>query len=80
MRKTVTLFIILVACVTVSAQQKQRKLTNDEASKMTQEQRLVYETDRKSKNGKRSLSLKKRERINAKQQRRSERIHTKRRK
>ncbi len=80
MRRTLTLFIIVVTSVAVNAQQKHRKLTNEESSKMTQEQRLVYETDRKSKNGKRSLSLKKRERINAKQQRRSERIHTKRRK
>ena len=77
--------IALCICITVSsvaaiAQQSHRKLTNEESAKMTQEQRLVYENDRKSKNGKRTLSLKKKERINRKQQRKSERIRTPKRK
>lgn len=41
---------------------------------MTQEQRLVYENDRKSKNGKKKLSSKKKTRINKRQERKAERM------
>lgn len=57
------------------AQKKQRKLTKDEMAKMTQDQRLVYEHDRKSKQGKKDLSLKKKERISKRQDRKSKHIH-----
>ncbi len=71
---------IALTSVNAIARQSHHKLTKEESSKMTQEQRLVYENDRKSKNGKHALSLKKKERINKKQQRKSERIRMPRRK
>lgn len=79
--RIIALFIfIATTSVNAIAQQKHRKLTKDESAKMTQEQRLVYEHDRKSKSGKRKLSLKKKEKINKRQERKSERMRAPKRK
>jgi hypothetical protein len=48
---------------------KSKKLSKSEAANLTQEQRLVHETDRKSKGGKKKISNKKKQRIQTKQTR-----------
>ena len=71
---TLCLCFVLLS-FSVVAQKRQRKLTKDEMAKMTQEQRLAYENDRKSKNGKKELRLKKKEKISKRQDRKSKHIH-----
>jgi len=51
-----------------------QKLSKDDSRKMTQEQRIVYESDRKSKGGKKKLSMKKKAKIDKKQARRAKRM------
>jgi len=51
-----------------------QKLSKEESRKMTQEQRIVYESDRKSKSGKKKLSMKKKAKIDKKQARKAKRM------
>jgi hypothetical protein len=50
--------------------QSSKKLTKEESASLTSEQRIVRESDRKSKHGKKNLSLKKKVKISQKQDRR----------
>lgn len=74
MRILILCLCFVLISLTGYSQKRQRKLTKDEMSKMTQDQRLVYEHDRKSKRGKKELSLKKKERISKRQDRKSKHI------
>jgi hypothetical protein len=66
--KKAILFFVLLAISTISfAQKKSKKLSADESSKMTADQRYVHESTRKSKSGKKDLSLKKKIRTEKKQ-------------
>ncbi|MBL7857888.1 MAG: hypothetical protein JNM57_09375 [Cyclobacteriaceae bacterium] len=73
MFKIVIILFLSLAFNTTFAQ-KNRKLTKDEMTKMTPEQRLVHESNRKSKNGKKDLSNKKKVKIQKKTSRKSEKI------
>jgi len=66
---------MLLAC-TFAFGQSSRKLTKDQTASMTADQRFVHEVDRKSKHGKKDLSMKKRVKMSKKQDRRSRRIKT----
>lgn len=74
MKKVLCFCIFIALSLTVFAQKKHPKLTKEESAKLTQDQRVVYESDRKSKNGKKTLSMKKKVRIDKKQSRKSNRI------
>jgi len=74
MKKTVlVLFCLFLACTVSFAQSnkriKSKKLSKDDAATMTPEQRLVHETNRKSKGGKKNVSAKKKIRIQRRQNR-----------
>lgn len=53
---------------------KSKKLTKSEAANMTQEQRFVHESDRRSKKGKKKMSLQKKVRIEKKQSKAARRM------
>ena len=53
---------------------KSKKLSKADAASMTQEQRFVHESDRKSKKGKKKMSLAKKTRIEKKQSRAARRM------
>ena len=59
MKKAILLFVLLAISTFTFAQKKTKKLSSEESSKMTADQRYVHETQRKSKSGKKDLSLKK---------------------
>ena len=71
--KIVFLLIGLFSANAVFAQ-KSKKLSKDEMTRMTNEQRLVHETNRKSKNGKKEMSNRKKVKVQKKTNRRSEKI------
>ena len=66
--------IFVIFCVPAFAQQKNSKLTKEQSSKMTRDQRVVHEANRKSKGGKKDVSWKKKVRIDKKQARKSRKI------
>ena len=70
MKKIIGLFLFIAWSSPVFSQ----KLSKDESRKMTQEQRIVYESDRKSKGGKKKLSMKKKTKIDKKQARKAKRM------
>jgi predicted small lipoprotein YifL len=73
--KKIFVFVVALAVLSVSAfGQKNPKLTNEESSKMTQDQRVLHEVDRKSKRGKKDVSMKKKIKIDKKQARKSKRM------
>jgi hypothetical protein len=74
MKKTILLFVLLAVSTITFAQKKSKKLTQDESSKMTADQRYVHETTRKSKSGKKDLSLKKKIRTEEKQDRKARKM------
>jgi hypothetical protein len=75
MKKTWALYFILFLLATIPVYaQKKRKLTKEESAKLTQDQRVVYESDRKSKNGKKKLTMKQKVKIDRKQARKSRKI------
>ena len=80
MKKAILLFVLLAISTFTFAQRKTKKLTVDESSKMTSDQRYVHETHRKSKSGKKDLSLKKKIRAEEKQDRKARKIKGSRRK
>jgi hypothetical protein len=76
MKKTVlVLFCLFLACTVSFAQSnkriKSKKLSKSDAASMTPEQRLVHETNRKSKNGKKKVSAKQKMRIQKRQSRKA---------
>ena len=73
MKKAILLFVLL-AISTFTFAQKRKKLPTDESSKMTADQRYVHESQRKSKNGKKDLSLKKKIRTEEKQDRKARKM------
>ena len=50
------------------------QLSKEESSKMTHDQRVLHESDRKSKHGKKNLSMKKKVKIDKKESRKAKRI------
>jgi hypothetical protein len=74
MKKTILLFVLLAVSTITFAQKKSKKLTQEESSKMTADQRYVHETTRKSKSGKKDLSLKKKIRTEEKQDRKARKM------
>lgn len=74
MKKAILLFVLLAISTFTFAQKKSKKLTTDESSKMTSDQRYVRETQRKSKSGKKDLSLKKKIRAEEKQDKKARKI------
>ncbi|HLZ17664.1 MAG TPA: hypothetical protein VKQ08_11515 [Cyclobacteriaceae bacterium] len=54
---------------------KTKKLTKSEAANLTPDQRFVHENDRKSKKGKRNMSLAQKVRIEKRQARSAKRTH-----
>jgi hypothetical protein len=75
MKKTILLFFVLLAASTITfAQSKPRKADPDESAKMTPDQRYVRETTRKSKNGKKDLSVKKRIKTQEKEDRKARKM------
>lgn len=74
MKKAILLFVLLAISTFTFAQRKNKKLTVDESSKMTSDQRYVHETQRKSKSGKKDLSLKKKIRSEEKQDKKARKI------
>jgi hypothetical protein len=74
MKKTILLFVLLAISTITFAQKKSKKLTQEESSKMTADQRYVHETTRKSKSGKKDLSLKKKIRTEEKQDRKARKM------
>ena len=74
MKKAILLFVLLAASTITFAQKKTKKLSVDESSKMTADQRYVHESTRKSKSGKKDLSLKKKIRTEEKQDRKARKM------
>ncbi|HZY78563.1 MAG TPA: hypothetical protein VFE50_03505 [Cyclobacteriaceae bacterium] len=74
MKKAILLFVLLAISTFTFAQKKSKKLTTEESSKMTSDQRYVHESTRKSKSGKKDLSLKKKIRTEEKQDRKARKI------
>lgn len=74
MKKAILLFVLLAISTLTFAQKKSKKLSDDESSKMTADQRYVHETHRKSKSGKKDLSIKKKIRVEEKQDRKARKI------
>lgn len=73
MKKLLSLLIFLLL-TGVAYGQKAKKLTKVESANLTQEQRNVRETTRKSKGGKKDLSMKKRVKIDKKQDKKARNI------
>lgn len=74
MKKALLLFVLLAISTITFAQKKNKKLKSEESAKMTQDQRYVHETTRKSKSGKKDLSLKKKIRTEEKQDRKARKM------
>lgn len=74
MKKALLLFVLLAVSTFTFAQKKTKKLSADESAKMTADQRYVHETNRKSKSGKKDVSLKKKIRTEEKQDRKARKM------
>jgi len=74
MKKAIVLFVLLAISTVTFAQKKSKKLTADESAKMTPDQRYVHESTRKSKGGKKDISIKKKIRTEEKQDRKARKI------
>ena len=75
MKKALLLVVMLAVSILTHAQgQRSRKLSPEDASKKTMDQRFVYESERKSKGKKKNLSVKKKVRIEEKQHKKSRKI------
>ena len=73
MKKVLAICLFIALSIPVLAQ-KSAKLPKEESKKMTQDQRVLYESDRKSKGGKKKMSMKKKVRIDKKQSRKAKRM------
>lgn len=78
MRKLLLYVAFWLMATAAYSQQKLHggKLTGDDEANMTSDQKLVRETSRKSKNGKKKVSTKKKVKIQQKQARRARKIKT----
>jgi hypothetical protein len=65
---------LFIALGSPALAQKSSKLTKAESQKMTQDQRVLYESDRKSKHGKKKMSMKKKVKVDKKQSRKAKRM------
>lgn len=69
---------LLVFITSLASYGQQRKLTRNESANMTQEQRIVHETERKKKKGKKKknkkVSMKKRVKIDKKQDKKARKV------
>jgi hypothetical protein len=74
MKKAILLFVLLAISTFSFAQKKSKKLSVDESAEMTADQRYVHESTRKSKSGKKDLSLKKKIRTEKKQDRKARKM------
>jgi hypothetical protein len=74
MKKAILLFVLLAISTFSFAQKKTKKLSDNESSKMTADQRYVHESTRRSKSGKKDLSLKKKIRTEEKQDRKARKM------
>ena len=76
MRKLFFYVVFWLMASVAFAQQKVHsgKLSKDEEANLTSDQKLVRETDRKTKNGKKRISTKKKVKIQQKQARRAKKI------
>lgn len=77
MKKSILLIVFLLMFVSFAQAQKEKKikskrLTKEQAANMTPDQRFVYENNRKSKG--KDVSIKKRVKIDMKQDRKSRKI------
>lgn len=67
--------IVVVFCVlAIGVRAQNAPLPKEESARMTQDQRVVYETDRKTKRGKKDISLKKRVKVAKKTDSKSRKI------
>jgi hypothetical protein len=69
------IFIIALVLISVVVKAQTGPLPKEESARMTQDQRVVYETDRKTKRGKKDISLKKRVKVAKKTDSKSRKIH-----
>jgi hypothetical protein len=69
--KTIYTILFLLLISFAGFAQKGKKLSKKESANLTQEQRMVRNADRKSKGGKKDLSMKKRVKIDQKQDKRA---------
>lgn len=74
--KKVKYILILFICAVAGSSfaQKVEKLRKDQSARMTKEQRLVHESDRKSKKGKKDISMQKKIRTEKKLDKKASRI------
>ncbi len=73
MKSKLVLFFLTMALQGAFAQTQVKKLDNEDATKLTLDQRVVHETDRKTKRGKKKMSVAKKVRIEKQQIRRARR-------
>jgi uncharacterized protein YdeI (BOF family) len=73
MKKVLAICLMIALSVPVLAQ-KSGKLSKEDSKRMTQDQRVLHESDRKSKGGKKKMSMKKKVRIDKKQARKAKRM------
>lgn len=74
MKKAILLFVLLAASTISFAQSRPKRASQDESAKMTPDQRYVRETTRKSKNGKKDISVKKRIKTQDKEDRKARKM------
>ncbi|MBX2969964.1 MAG: hypothetical protein KF803_11385 [Cyclobacteriaceae bacterium] len=68
------LSIVVLVLVSVGVKAQTGPLPKEESARMTQDQRVIYETDRKTKRGKKDISLKKRVKVAKKTDSKSRKI------
>lgn len=76
LKRILSCTVLVLLTFFAQAQSKTKKLSKEEAAGKTQEQRIVHESNRKSKNGKKDLSTKKKVQIAQKQDRRARKTKT----
>jgi len=72
--KKIIICTLLMLCVQFVFGQKVEKLRKDQTARMTREQRLVHETDRKGKKGKKEVTMQKKIRTEKKQDKKAQRM------
>lgn len=74
MKKLGILLVLLAFSFVSYGQKKTKKLSRDQSANMTADQRYVHESQRKSNKKKKDLSMKKRVRVEEKQDRKARKI------
>lgn len=77
MKKLAILLVLLAISFVSFGQKKSKKLSRDQSANMTADQRYVHETQRRSNKKKKDLSMKKRVRIEEKQDRKARKLKKK---